>query len=62
MTLHKDTMPYFDKDKHVYSWNLSILLSPLKNLDTQTFYNGKFQAPSFQFLAKTLASVLGICP
>ena len=41
MTLYKDIMPYFDKYKHVYGWNLSILWSRL-NLDTLKFYNGQF--------------------
>ena len=41
MTLHKDIMPYFDKYKHVYSWNQVYTVVPLKDLDTQKFYNGQ---------------------
>ena len=45
MTFYKDIMPYFDKYKHVYGWNISILWSPLKIWTPKIFTMANFRHP-----------------
>ena len=45
MTMYKDIVPYFDKFIHVYGWNMSILLSPLKFWTPQNFTIANFRHP-----------------
>ena len=42
MTLINDIMPYFDEFIYIYNLKFEYILIPLKNLDTQRFYNCQF--------------------
>ena len=44
-TLIDGIMPYFDEFIHVYGWNRSILLSPLKNWTPKNFTTANFRHP-----------------
>ena len=45
MTLYKDIMPYFNKYKHVYGWNLRILWSAFKIWTPKHFTMANFRHP-----------------